>query len=50
MFFCEFIEICKYLDFAKCKVQHLGGGNPKQKYRLSEKWLESSLEEENLGI
>jgi len=35
---------------AKCKVLHVGRGNPKHKYWLAREWLESSPEEKDLGV
>ncbi|KFQ04404.1 hypothetical protein N329_07954, partial [Haliaeetus albicilla] len=35
---------------AKCKVLHMGQGNPKRKYRVGDGWIESSPEEKDLGV
>ena len=34
---------------AKCKVLHTSMCNPRNKYRFAREWLESSLEEKDLG-
>ena len=35
---------------AKCQVLHLGRNNPKQSYKLGDKWLESCLTEKDLAV
>ncbi|GAB0186387.1 hypothetical protein GRJ2_001104000 [Grus japonensis] len=41
---------CMKFNKTKCKVLHVGRGNPKHSYRLGRVWVQSNPEEKDLGV
>ena len=45
---CACANLMKY-NKAKCKVLHMGQGNPQYQYRLGDEWIENRPVEKDLG-
>jgi len=43
------VNVMKF-NKAKCKVLHLGQGNPQSQNRLGDEWIESSATDKYLGV